>query len=63
MNDNFESWKRARAQGAVPDGFVDRVVARAASLGPSRVPLAIALAAGAACALRVASTFLIFVTN
>jgi hypothetical protein len=63
MNDHFESWKRARAEGTVPDGFLDRVVARAASLDPSRVPLAIALAAGVACALRVASTFLIFVTS
>jgi len=63
MTDIIESWKRSREEGDVPEGFADRVVARAASLGPSRVPLAIALAAGVACVLRVASAFLIFLTR
>lgn len=63
MNGSFDAWKRARAAGDVPEGFADAVVERAASLGRSRVPLAIAVAAGAACLLRVASAFLIFLTH
>lgn len=64
MSDAYEAWRDARAEAPVPDGFADRVVAWASGPEPARrVPLTIAVAAGAAFLLRVASTFLVFVTS
>ena len=64
MSGAYESWKEARAEGPVPEGFAGRVVARAERLAPARqVPLWIAAAAGAAFLIRVAATFLVFVAG
>lgn len=64
MSNAYEAWRQSKAEGPVPDGFADRLVARASGLKPvGRVPFMIAVAAGAAFLLRVASTFLVFVTS
>ena len=64
MNDVYEQWLESRAEADVPDGFTERVVARAGQRTPlRRVPLWIAAAAGAAFLVRVASLFLVFVTG
>jgi hypothetical protein len=64
MSDVYDRWLKSRAESRVPEGFVDRVVARARGLGPvERVPLWIAAAAGAAFLMRAASMFLVFVTG
>lgn len=64
MSDPYERWLASRAEGAVPDGFADRVVSQAARMkSVDRVPLWIAAAAGVAFVVRVASLFLVFVTR
>ena len=64
MRDAYDRWLTSRAEGEVPDGFADRVVAQAERLGPrQRVPLWIAAAAGAAFLIRTASMFLVFVAS
>jgi hypothetical protein len=61
MSDAYERWLAAKAEGEVPDGFADRVLARAETLRPHRrMPLWIAAAASVAFLLRVASTLLVF---
>ena len=61
MSDAYERWVASRAEAEVPDGFGDRVMARAEALRPHRrMPLWIAAAASAAFLVRVASTLLVF---
>ncbi len=61
--DAYDRWTRARAEATVPDGFADRMATEASRRIGSRVSIAIAIAiaASAVFALRVASTFLVFV--
>ena len=64
MSDRYEAWKSARAEASVPDGFTERVLARAANARPPRgAVIAIGVAAGAVFLLRVASAFLVFATR
>jgi len=64
MSDAYEQWLESRAEGEVPDGFADRVLTRAERLQPAkRIPLWVAAAAATAFLVRVAGTFLVFVTG
>jgi hypothetical protein len=59
--DAYDRWTQARAEAPVPDGFAERMATEASRRIGSRVSIAIAIAASAVFALRIASTFLVFV--
>jgi len=55
MNDDgYESWKLDRAQAQVPDGFADRVMARAGRRGAGLLAILLCATAGVAAAARAA---------
>ena len=63
--DMYEQWKRARAEGAVPEGFTERVVAAAARAerrSPTGWMVTLAVVASTAFVVRIAALLLIFVT-